>query len=403
MEEPSTGINRDSVPLDPESILYIHGYPFFGCILRYHSWILDCLFQPDDMVIEQRPYSSRSIFVWGPSYFVDKPETFLFRGFRQTVGVCRSRLEIYGMSLRKASEDFVQSIKAAGKGGFYKFPIQQVSFQQYLDEVKYIIENKIFTHKGSFDNLRDYLLSIDLSIDEQDQIAHLYCLLAMVPDNAVVEYDLTEISTGDGAMFDQIVPKVREKIIVLTEGKTDAEFIQGALKLLYPHLLPYFQFINLAEYIIERNASALVNLVLSFAAAGVKHPIVALFDNDTTGISEMDRTHLDTLPTNIKVLKLPDIPIAERYPTIGPTGLNEMNINGLACGIELYLGVDILTQQDGLAPIIWTGYNHKKQKYQGELKDKGIIQQSYREKLIRRKGDFSEMDTILRTIFRAFI
>jgi hypothetical protein len=402
MEESLISTKSDSFPSDPQSFLFINGYPFFGNINWYNSLILDCLFQPEDRIVEQQEYRSLNPSVWGSNY-TNRPGAFLFRGFRQTAGVCRARLEIYGMSLSKAGKDFSDSIKRLKEGVVYKFPIELVSFQEYLGEVRDIIENDIFIHKGSFDNLRDHLLSIDLSIEGQDQVAHLYCLLAMVPDSTIVEYNLTQISTGDGAMFDQIVPKVREKIIVLTEGVTDAEFIQGALKLLYPHLLPYFQFINLAEYITERNASTLVNLVLSFAAAGVKHPIVALFDNDTTGISEMDRIPLGKLPPNIKVLKLPDIPIAERYPSIGPTGLNDMNINGSACGIELYLGVDILTQQDGLAPIIWTGYNRKKQKYQGEIKDKVNVQKLYRQKLFAKQGDFSDMDRVLQTIFRAFI
>ena len=67
---------------------------------------------------------------------------------------------------------------------------------------------------------------------------------------------------------------------------------------------------------------------------------------------------------------LPDIEIAKNYFTIGPNGKEQMNINGKACSIELYLGKDVLTKDDEFIPIQWTSYKNKIGTYQGEIVEK---------------------------------
>ena len=92
-----------------------------------------------------------------------------------------------------------------------------------------------------------------------------------------------------------------------------------------------------------------------------------------------------------------------KYPTIGPTGLKKMNVNGLACGIEMYLGEDILKFSKEFAPIQWKGYNEKENKYQGEIANKGLIQTKFREKLkLNCLTRNPEMELLLSVIFNAF-
>ncbi len=122
-------------------------------------------------------------------------------------------------------------------------------------------------------------------------------------------------------------------------------------------------------------------LVTSFADANVKHPIIALFDNDTTGIMEMNKLNTKTLTENIRIMKFPSISLAKKYPTVGPTGKKVMNVNGLACGIEMYLGSDILAKENRLIPIRWKNFNEKEKKYQGEIIEKAFVQDEFRKKL----------------------
>jgi hypothetical protein len=96
--------------------------------------------------------------------------------------------------------------------------------------------------------------------------------------------------------------------------------------------------------------------------------------------------------------------MAKKYPTVGPTGRKAMNINGYACGIELYFGIDCLTDEQGEPiPVHWKAYNEKEGKYQGEINQKGNVQNKFREKLKSNDDrDFSDMDAVLKSIFNAF-
>ena len=374
-------------------------YSVFDTKNWYVQEIVNLLFQPEDFIIENRKNSSRNEMVWGDTYAEDE-EIYEFKGFIQNTKICRDRLEIYGNSLKKSRKDFNQAKRIAREEEFYSFPLSRISYEKYLTEIRAIIVNKEKHYDELFTNLRDSLITGDLGIPGQSLESHLYSILSVIPDNAIIEYDLSGV-IENGWVDEEIARTVNyEKIIVLTEGKTDVEFISKSIEKLYPHLKNYYHFIDFQEYKIESNASALVKLVTSFAAANVKHPIIALFDNDTTGIMEMNKLNKKTLNDNIRVLKFPDIPLAKKYPTVGPTGNKIMNVNGLACGIEMYLGSDILTIKDGLIPVRWKNFNDKEQKYQGEITEKAFVQDEFRKKLkSKNKEGYLEMIFLLNEIF----
>lgn len=386
------------------SHLYINSYPCFEARNVYYEELAKLIFQPEDFLQEDRLLSTRNRLVFTDPQ--DEPGDYFFKGFRQTVKVCRQRLELYGMNMKNAKADFIFAKKQikTDYDYIYSFPIHKVSFQEYLDEIKYIMDNGLTHYDMIHTNLRDSLISDDLTIATQDIRACLYSILSLQNDEDIVEYDLSYIIARGDATIEGVTNIDIEKIIILTEGKTDVEFIQGSIKSLYPYLHPYYHFINFDEYKVESSASALVKIVLAFAGANVKHPIIVLFDNDTTGISEMNRIKQTKLPDNIKVLKLPDVPIARRYPTIGPSGKKTMNVNGSACGIEMYFGENILKQDGKHIPVRWVGYNEKERKYQGELQQKNDLQNRFREKL--KEGltfEYKEMDFLLNHIFKGTV
>lgn len=368
----------------------------------YFQEIVNLIFQTEDFVVECRTNSSRNEMVWGDTYKGDE-EIYEFKGFRQNAEVCRQRLEIYGNSLKKTRKNFIHAKKIAKEEAFYSFPLSQVSYNQYQKVISKIISEKEKNYDQLFTNLKDSLIAGDLGIHGQSLESHLYSILSVVANDSIVEYDLSEL-IENGWVDENTARKIDyEKIIVLTEGKTDVEFISKSIEKLYPHLKNYYHFIDFQEYKIESNASALVKLVTSFAAANVKHPIIALFDNDTTGIMEMNKLHTKILAENISVLNFPDIDLAKKYPTIGPTGTRMMNVNGLACGIEMYLGRDILVKENDLIPIRWKNFNEKEKKYQGEVVEKTYVQDQFRNKLKSTSIEgFSEMDSLLNEIFNAF-
>lgn len=375
-------------------------------IFDYKNWyfqeVVNLIFQPEDFIIESRKNSSRNEMLFGDSYKEDE-ELYEFKGFKQNAGICRQRLEIYGASLKKAKNDFIKAKKIANEDGLYGFPLSRVSYDKYLHEIRTVISEKKEHYDPVSTTLKDCLMSFDLGIGEQSLESHLYSILSAIDDNAIVEYDLSEV-IGSGWVDEEIARRVDyEKIIVLTEGKTDVEFISKSIEKLYPHLTNYYHFIDFQEYRIESNASALVKLVTSFAAANIKHPIIALFDNDTTGIMEMRKLSTTSLTDNIRVLKFPDIMLAKKYPTVGPTGKKIMNINGFACGIEMYLGSDILSKDNELIPVQWKNFNKSEKKYQGEVTEKKYVQDEFRKKLKDTQNEeYFEMNFLLNELFNGF-
>ena len=223
----------------------------------YFQEIVNLIFQPEDFIVEYRKNSSRNEMVWGDSYDGDK-EIYEFKGFRQNASICRQRLEIYGNSIVKARKDFIQAKKIASEEGFYSFPLSRVSFKKYQNEIRSIISQREKHYDELFTNLKDSLITGELGIHGQSLECQLYSILSVIPDNAIVEYDLSRIIES-GWVDENIARTVEyEKIIVLTEGKTDVEFISKSIEKLFPYLKNYYQFIDFEEYNVkvEGNASA---------------------------------------------------------------------------------------------------------------------------------------------------
>jgi hypothetical protein len=217
----------------------------------------------------------------------------------------------------------------------------------------------------------------------------------------------------DGGYCDSIQEEndfITEKIIILTEGSTDSEFISRSLKVLYPHLSKFFYFMDFGIMKVQGGVSFLAHYIKAFAGAKINNNIIGLFDNDSAALDELRNLEGIYLPDNIIKMKLPEIEIAKNYPTLGPTQDQTININGLACSIELFFGQDVLQQKDGtLTPIRWTGYKDRINKYQGEILNKDGLQQKFRQKLKLaengqriNRADWKDMITLIENIIHAF-
>lgn len=175
---------------------------------------------------------------------------------------------------------------------------------------------------------------------------------------------------------------INHKIVVLTEGKTDKFVLEGALRLLYPHLADFYSFTDFEGARASGGAGAQVNTLKAFIGAGIVNRIVAIFDNDTAAQVATRSIRDILLPVTVRVILYPDLELARNYPTLGPQGISSMDVNRLAAGIELYLGVDVLRQTDGsLTPVQWRGYDQSIRQYQGEVLNKDQLHQKFADKL----------------------
>lgn len=195
-------------------------------------------------------------------------------------------------------------------------------------------------------------------------------------------YDTADDLTSHAMYLLQEQFESAQRIVVLTEGSTDKWILERSLRLLYPHLDEYFTFMDFEGVRLAGGAGALANLVKAFAGARILNRVVALFDNDTAAAAALRALTNVTLPSNIVALRYPDVPVANSYPTLGPTGVVSMDVNGLAGSIELYLGLDVLVGDDGqLSPVQWRGYDEGVRRYQGEVLHKALLHERFRRKL----------------------
>ena len=135
-------------------------------------------------------------------------------------------------------------------------------------------------------------------------------------------------------------------------------------------------------------APSLVSQVKGFAAAGVRIKILGILDNDAAALEALRPLERIKLPTNIAVMRLPELAFARNYPTIGPLGSQNGNVNGLAVSIEFFAGEQLLAKIGGGEPdpVVWGSYYPKMDTYQGELKHKLDAAKAIQESLAQEKS-----------------
>ena len=163
--------------------------------------------------------------------------------------------------------------------------------------------------------------------------------------------------------------------IVLAEGRSDIEVLKASLAAFHPDLTDFVTFLDHSEFKVDVGASYVVKFLKAFAAARVPANVVAVFDNDAAGlVAHRQALSLD-LPDNMACIHLPDIELGLAYPTIGPQGRHATDINGKACGIELYLGRAALSSNGALRPVRWK--SEVSDAWQGEVDGKVAVREKF--------------------------
>ena len=378
------------------------------------------LFRPTDKYVERVDWWNRNVLrqYLSEDYIDDYDEDnplFTHVEYRCSAVVARDRLELKGFTYKVAETSFNEGLKndiRRCEENVNRCPgvfderlrvLRSISMTRWLkafrrihdenlskDRLKYIAssDSELPLLQYMLESSRDYF-----GFPGYDYRHFIRLIVEEVPPEEQFSYDLSDLVSGGWVdEVDDLVTIAEDvmnadfllshRVIVLTEGNVDKRILEDSLKLLYPHLEDYFHFFDFTGRKLGGGVGELANLVRAFAAAHVKHRILALFDNDTAARAAICNLDLSKLPQNISVRRYPDIALARNYPTLGPSGKTLMNVNGLAGSIELYLGQDALSDDERmLSPIQWTGYDNKLTAYQGMVVNKGRIQKKFKEKL----------------------
>ena len=378
-----------------------------------------------------------------------------FSGYCNSVTAIGDRLDLMGFTEAAARADFALTLKGemadtvelwsenhhpddqlyasllAAKEAKLAF-LSELSFDAWVEAVARIRNDHVHwqdidseTHRHVYSRALDPLESFVLNekCDDEHPPLGYFCsdlrflirayLLSAGPQDLVVLDNTDMVHAGYFESETRIVEQARmsiaaeartvEKLLVLTEGPSDSRILQLTLDVLYPHLKEFVSFLDHDQFSVAGGTGNLMNLLRGLAGAGVSNRVIALFDNDTAGTVQCLKAQTMPLPPNFRVIQLPHLHWAKQYPTLGPTGLIEADINGLACSIELYLGMSALKdEKTGLTPIQWTGFERSLSRYQGELLDKRVVQERYFEMLRAGRADTHDMACVFRHILSSF-
>lgn len=250
-----------------------------------------------------------------------------------------------------------------------------------------------------YDSLLSLRAIIEAAPDVQDVALHVGDLVAggWIEPGARICDEKTRIVAARG--------QPSGPVIILAEGKSDIAVLKASIGCFHPDLTAFVTFLDHSEFKVDGGASYVVKFLKAFAAARVPANIVAVFDNDAAGLAAYRQALSLGLPDNMACIHLPDIELARAYPTIGPQGRHDADVNGQACGIELYLGRAALSSAGTLRPVRWTGYDRRADTYQGEVDEKEAVQEAFFAAMNEGRGnmetDFPEMQLVWRTILDA--
>jgi hypothetical protein len=188
--------------------------------------------------------------------------------------------------------------------------------------------------------------------------------------NLDVSWDFTPLVESGWAKRDEFRagPPPEQCFLVVTEGGSDAKIIQKALQLFRPHIADFFRFVDMEEGYPFSGTGNLHKFTQGLISIGIQNNTVVVYDNDAEGIAKMQATKKLSIPSNMRVMQLPNLDEFSNFKTIGPMGIGYADINGRAAAIECYLDLE----QDGLPePIIrWSAFNRELDVYHGDLQHK---------------------------------
>ena len=215
-------------------------------------------------------------------------------------------------------------------------------------------------------------------------VLHPYAVMRLLAEgngnvNATVVWQFGPLVDAGWATEGEFVSGARrtETFLIATEGSSDVHILKHALALLRPGIADFFRFIDVSESHPFSGTGNLVKFAEGLVKIDVQNQIVFLFDNDAEGHDAHQRLSALTLPPNMRGVMLPEMEDFRAFPTQGPEGIRESNINRRAAAIECYLDLDV--GEYPTARVLWTNYKRVLEVYHGSLEHKEFYAKEFLE------------------------
>ena len=163
----------------------------------------------------------------------------------------------------------------------------------------------------------------------------------------------------------QASARQKQKVLIATEGASDARIIRRSLDVLRPDVADFFNFVDVDERHHFWGTGNLVKFAEGLLRIEVLNQVLFVFDNDAEGVVAYRKLEDLKLPKNMRTMLLPDIDEFSEFSTFGPEGVNKSDINGRAAAIECYL--DLHLDNYPPAQVKWSNYKKDIDAWHGAL------------------------------------
>lgn len=174
----------------------------------------------------------------------------------------------------------------------------------------------------------------------------------------------------------------KQKILLATEGASDARIIRRSLDILRRDVADFFNFVDADERHHFWGTGNLVKFAEGLLRIDVLNQVLFVFDNDAEGVDAFRKIEKLKLPANMRAMLLPDLEEFRRFSTRGPEGVSVSDINGRAAAIECYL--DLRLNQYPAPQVTWSNFKKDIDAWHGVLEFK----ESYSKHFYDQPDDF---------------
>lgn len=157
----------------------------------------------------------------------------------------------------------------------------------------------------------------------------------------------------------------KQKILIATEGASDARIIRRSLDILRPDVADFFNFVDVDERHHFWGTGNLVKFAEGLLRIDVLNQVLFVFDNDAEGVDAFGKLEKLKLPANMRAMLLPDLEQFMEFATRGPEGVSVSDINGRAAAIECYL--DLGLSQYPTPQVTWSNFKKEIDAWHGVL------------------------------------
>ena len=342
-------------------------------------------------------------------------------GLARRLGSVKRRLELLGYTLSAARRHFEKD--PARRPDFYENP--EITFDMFARAIAAVDVQAVALDPWSEDHsLGDFAARSILrdpeftktaknlkSLTRQDgtffENLDPYVILRLLAENPAnldieVQWRFTDIVEAGWADDDSLYEGLtdRDRYLFVTEGSSDGSVLRRAIELLRPDIADFFEFVDMSENYPFTGAGNLFRFCQGLAQIKIQNNVVVVFDNDAAGREAERKVKQLQLPSSMRVVRLPDLPECTLFPTVGPSGSADQDINGRAVSTELFLDL-----RAGPPPRIrWTSYNSNTDCYQGEL----IYKEVYAKQFLHLRSwssdyDYSKLNLLLDHLYQATV